>query len=313
MIAQVKESFLRNVFADHSAQSRAAFAAYLDETLKFRKVELRRRGLINRIMMAHHEWKKMVWQERGDPLKGASPEYILRKILYLVEREDIYPIFHIPVPCGHQSSPSRRALVWDHFMGIDRDKDEEGDQDGSNDDSEDGSEGSVEDVIGVSSFSSNYPSYGRGIIAHELGHALSYFFTQEGRDLENYEDFMELRACSSGIDRKSQGRQAPSSHRLIVHEGDHYRTEESMADLLSYLALPDQKILYQCALLDRNLDNTAFLNVNISNHNARDTHLAPLVRVLQEAIHKRVDLPTSCQEFIKEREERGEFHFGACF
>ena len=91
------------------------------------------------------------------------------------------------------------------------------------------------DTIRVSMFSCTQHSHGKGILAHELGHALSWLFFKYRLSKPSYGKFMELRKCANTLYKKDKSDRKPA---LLVHEGDHYRTEEDTADLISFLAIP---------------------------------------------------------------------------
>ena len=156
-------------------------------------------------------------------------------------------------------------------------------------------ENSKDNII-ISHFTQSYPNYAKGIIAHELSHALSSLVINSEPALQDYfPKFLELRECA-----KSWHPTRRDSEFNIT--GYH---DEDTADLLSYLATYDEPRLYSCSLLGRSFDGNSYSDITETLHSSR------LLRVLREAVHKKRLIPPSCQELMNQNQE--DFNIKACF
>lgn len=163
------------------------------------------------------------------------------------------------------------------------------------------------DNIQVSKFSCTHHSHGKGVFAHEMGHAMSFAFHEGKLSQESLVEFKKLRACANGHHKQPS---EFSPYPDLTHEGDTLRTEEDTADLLSYMTFPDDEVIFECALLSTNAESTLYTQLSLDNPYKNDTHSAPLFRALQEAVHKGRTLPLSCAKIIQETTKYG---FEKCF
>jgi len=76
-----------------------------------------------------------------------------------------------------------------------------------------------------------------------------------------------------------------------------------MADLVSFLATKDDSGLFTCALLDTNSKGTKYKDLTLKNKLSFDSHSAPFLRVVREALVKKKNLPTSCQKIVDDNPE----------
>ena len=100
-------------------------------------------------------------------------------------------------------------------------------------------------TIGMSNFNCTFHEHGKHTLAHELGHALSYWFSKNRQHLDesnrpskkSYNQYMTLRKCANQRyktdDTREEKKRIPSRH-----DNDKFRTEEDMADLISLSHLP---------------------------------------------------------------------------
>lgn len=176
-------------------------------------------------------------------------------------------------------------------------------------------------LIGLSSFSCLHPHHGRGIASHEMGHLLSWMFSQNKLSDKSYSAYKKLRECAT---KRYKNLNAPSEQPKFSHEGDQWNTEEDTADLISYLTFPNSRTLYSCALLSITEDGTKYDSPNILDDNWKrttpDSHYysppkpsrsSTLLRVLFEAIHKRIELSSACQQVVDQYKD--EINFEPCF
>ena len=149
-------------------------------------------------------------------------------------------------------------------------------------------------------------AYGKNTLAHELGHALSTAFLKGSLSKSSYEKFMELRKCASSLSKKHKN----PIHSNNLHKGDHNTTEEDTADLISYLVIPDKSELSKCSSLVPKENGKSYFNVTLDSSDS-SIHSATLLRILREAIHKRMNIPASCQELMEQNKDK--FRFEPCF
>ena len=160
--------------------------------------------------------------------------------------------------------------------------------------------------ISLSLFSCLHPSHGQGITSHEMGHLLSWMFSQNKLSDISYTSYKKLRECAT----KRYKYQRPRQH-YWYHENDRWRTEEDTADLISYLATSDSKIHYSCAFLDITKNGIQYKGLSIFNNDPRSIYSTPLLRVIFEAIHKKTELSPACQQVIEQHKK--DINFTPCF
>ena len=158
----------------------------------------------------------------------------------------------------------------------------------------------VKDSIYVSPFSCTHKRYGMGILSHEAGHALSQLFLRGELSIQSNLKYKELRSCATSLYKQKN---SFDNYVLIRHEGDGPRTEEDTADLISYM-VTERGVLHSCA----SFSETGDLSLDGIHYNP---HSSNFMRLLQEAIHKKVDLPESCLKIIDNNKEK--YRFEACF
>lgn len=153
-----------------------------------------------------------------------------------------------------------------------------------------------QDNIIVSPFSCEHHHEGNGIIAHEVGHAISAAMARPSISKESKKAFLKWRSCVSDKWQKQPKAQ------MVFHSGDRFYTEEDTADFLSYMAMPDATALYGCALLKPDELTYTALSTGTSHH---DNHTPGMIRLLREIKYKAPNkVPASCGEIMKRNADK---------
>ena len=165
----------------------------------------------------------------------------------------------------------------------------------------------------VSLFSCTFHEHGKQILAHEFGHALSYWFKGNNPESnektkaseKSYTQYTTLRKCAAKRYEKEK--------RAGYWQNDKFRTEEDTADLIAHLTFSDESTLAMCYALKTSKDGSKYQtnSIAIINPESGDTHSARLLRVIMEAIHKRKKLSSSCRKVINKYKD--EVNFDPCF
>lgn len=163
-------------------------------------------------------------------------------------------------------------------------------------------------AITLSLFSCLHPHHGRARTFHEMGHLLSWMFAKKQLSNKSYRSYKKLRRCVRG---RYKHLNTPGKYSRFFHKNDKLYTEEDTADLISYLVISDNETHYSCSLLDITAEGTQYRNLMILNDDREDSHSSPLLRTLFEAIHKRVELSSACQEVVNQY--KNEINFEPCF
>ena len=297
IIPEVKTAFMERVFEGYSEDSKRNFSSYLENELNFSTLTRTEdvQGYIDQINKNYEHFK-------GNRNRSGNYQYYNTKIFVhqLLSYKDNFhgkvdPLKGMDL-CGYGLS----KVVTDGFIP------QEGLEDWGKIDSFD----PEKDNVVVSLFSCTHHSFGKSILAHELGHALSYAFFRNKLSIESYGKFMELRQCANTLYKVDKNEKTPP---LFKHDGDFYKTEEDMADLIAFLANPDTSVLYECPMLVPSPSGEFYTDLELSSKNSIETskHSTPLLRVLQEAIHKRKSIPSACQELMDNNEDK--YRFTPCF
>lgn len=164
-----------------------------------------------------------------------------------------------------------------------------------------------ETAISLSIFSCLNPQHGKGIAAHEMGHLLSWMFSQNKLSETSYNSYKDLRACAS---KRYKNSKAIDTDYSIQHTNDKVKTEEDTADLIAHMAVPDSSLLFSCFLLSIAKDGTQYIpDTDILEQ--ENKHSTGLTRVLFEAIHKQVKLSPACQKVVDQY--KNQINFKPCF
>ncbi|MGE3610443.1 MAG: hypothetical protein AB7I27_12710 [Bacteriovoracaceae bacterium] len=155
--------------------------------------------------------------------------------------------------------------------------------------------------IKVSWLTLKVPEMGKGIVAHELGHALAGIMKENVLSEHSAKVFKESRQCLNN------GSYSIANESIIykTNEGqvaDSYITdlfvEENWADMISANVLEKSGVNFGCFLLDKN-DSGLYDSNILFPTDEKDTHAPNLNRVLKiQSILKGV-LPSSCKKLLK--------------
>ena len=305
MIPIVEKYFLENVFSNYSEESKKNLRDYLANHLHY-AFENPSKFEVNDLESSierQYQYKKNF---RTPP---QNRNYSSLDILnYVNNRGKIDPLLSDTTTlylCNRQG----RYTAWDKFI-LQKDAAEHESLDESIYDK-------TKDNISVSLFSITHPNYGRLVMAHELGHLLSNLFHHKQLSSSSYQKYLELRQCVA------QPFSVKHYENPLIHEGDTYFTEEDMADIISYMAIPDKSTLLECTILTP-ADGESYLhyatrpsNGGLHSNYFHSTGLfgggysSQLMRLLQEAIHKKITMPSSCQELMNCNKHN--YRFEPCF
>ena len=157
---------------------------------------------------------------------------------------------------------------------------------------------SSKDNVAVSPYSCEHDKEGAGIIAHELGHALSMVMRREGMSQSSRADYQKIRSCSS------RSWKNPNKISEPYFPGDHQFSEEDAADVFSYMAINDNQTLYACGFVSVSDNQESYTNFEPIIYED-DSHSPDLVRVLRELEYKRTkSAPETCQAIMKKHKDK---------
>ena len=160
--------------------------------------------------------------------------------------------------------------------------------------------------------------HGKGILAHEIGHAISLLFNPSATEATlkmsafSANEYQKLRACATKRYKDKAFSPEMPQNDLFAHQKDRLKTEEDTADLFSYMVFQDDPTHYQCALLQTSPDGSKYEGLEVLyKPKTGDPHSTPFLRVLMEAIHKRTKLSSACRKVI--RKHKNKINFKPCF
>lgn len=167
-----------------------------------------------------------------------------------------------------------------------------------------------------------FPEHGKQMFIHELAHALSEQFMKGRLSQPIYKQYGKLRTCATKrfkfdntdsaateIYFATRASQIVRTH--PYHENDKLSTEEDTADLTAYKVFQDEPTIALCLLIgpspsrkDTQYDNFRMISLGGS-------YSPSLFRIIMEVIHKRIELPKSCQQVVDTYSDR--INFDPCF
>lgn len=154
------------------------------------------------------------------------------------------------------------------------------------------------DNIAVSPFSCEHHGEGAGIVAHELGHAMSMVMRRPDMSESSLANYQQLRSCTNKNWDNAGTTSAP------YFPGDHQFSEEDTADMISYMAINDGKTFYACGFVDSNETESSYANFEPFTY-PDDSHSPSLIRLLRELEYKRTkDAPATCQAIMKKHNDK---------
>lgn len=151
-------------------------------------------------------------------------------------------------------------------------------------------------LIHVSPHSCAHPATGLGVVAHELGHALSHLISEHKASSESAQTYLRRRQCVVGLSPILPVKMPEGAQQKFTI--DRLTTEEDMADWVMQTAVPFEEHPSTCD----------FLKVDASGHYdpkfleivpaEGDTHSGSLMRMVREWHSQKGSLPASCQQLI---------------
>lgn len=144
-----------------------------------------------------------------------------------------------------------------------------------------------------------FPEVGVGVLAHELGHIVSYAISAASE--ASHQGYTNARTCA--IEKHALLEQSPDVTKFKQY------AEEDWADLFAADVILDiQKSWpysanYACSLLDTEQKNTKFKSLQIWDPQGIDTHSTSFLRALQTQTALKRPLPASCVQALKPHEK----------
>lgn len=129
---------------------------------------------------------------------------------------------------------------------------------------------------------------------------------------ESYIEYLKLRKCASSLYQNQLNLRSYHYSNQFTHSEDHQRSEEDMADIISFKTFQNEPTLYSCTLLTPQIDGTIYQPLKLYAVESKlNSHSETLLRILREAIHKKIKLPKSCKKLIDKNVK--DFRFEPCF
>lgn len=283
----IKKNFIARSMAGSSAHSKEAFEKYLDERIHLSFKVQESGGVEEFIKSLQDQAKTEVSKTDYSTYRGSD------LISTLLGKRDYMDRSEMRAGIDVCHDPGLHT-VWDAFAPQKYIENPEYDQD------------PTKDNIFVSLFSCTHEIHGKGVVSHEMGHALSYALYEKMLSESSEVAYNEIRNCVT----KAYVTPPPGDGSLLNREGDSLRTEEDMADVMSFLAMADEKVNYVCALLDTDMQATKYTDFHLINSSPEDSHSSPLHRALMEAIYKKRQISNACKKVIEANSDK--FRFGPC-
>ncbi len=260
----LKKRFIANVFKSYSRESADAFQNYLDSDLDFN---------FDNLSTGYEELVQQI--KTTSSKKDVSPLGAALIVEKLVELQNDYFAFDRTFNACPDMLHSTNILYDGYFSNLPE----------------------KSDVIRVSPLSCSHQEIGIGVVAHEMGHALSYF-SQHGKLSEtSKKSYQSLKSCVTSLYIRP----------IIKGEnGEHLHAEEDMADVISQLVTPNAPPL--CLLLQTTDDKREFKTSLFSDGVVK--HSPPLLRVLNQSLYRYQQLPSSCMKLMENN--KSFFRFDSC-
>lgn len=272
MWPEIKSRIKSNVTSRFSAHSQKVLNDYLDSELNF---------IFSSPDKKNYEDKSREIKDITPISNQTSDKELIQKTFALLNQDD-----DLLVTCG---TPSASRKVWDLFAPVEYIR--------NNPQFRPDGLKTYTDNVTISPYACEHQMVGKGIIAHELGHAISARMSRSGMSSSSVQDFIKLRKCAS-----QQWKNNPNTQ-IVYFKGDRLFTEEDTADLISYLAYKEPKDFYGCVLLMPDENKYNVLNTAAT---FGDNHSPGLIRLLREIQYKvpASKIPATCQELIKRNPDK---------
>ncbi len=152
-------------------------------------------------------------------------------------------------------------------------------------------------IIHVSPHSCAHPATGVSVVAHELGHALAHFVSENGASPESTKVYLERRQCVVGLSPILPFKMPDGSQQKFSL--DRLTTEEDMADWVMQKASPFTDYPSSCDFLKVSANGQGY-DPNFLDILPRqgDNHSGSLMRMVREWQAKKNSLPLSCQQLV---------------
>ena len=271
LLPEIKKGFNDNIFSQFSKESADKLRKYLDEEINFFYEDPFRTKF--------EDFSNSLKLTKSSYTNVSNNELLKRTFTLLNENED--SLFQ----CGSTRS---LILVWDAFAP----------KEYINSNPQFRPQGLIpgRDNISISPYSCEHHGEGKGIIAHELGHALSAVMSRGEISKSSSRSYLKIRRCVT-----SKWENNPKTQ-LTFHKGDKFYTEEDTADVISYMAIKDPASFYSCALIRP--DESEYVDLGTSP-SLLDNHTPGMIRLLREIQYKAPQkIPSACAEMVKRHPDK---------
>lgn len=143
--------------------------------------------------------------------------------------------------------------------------------------------------LNISPYSCTHGVSTENIIAHEVGHIVTYYIANYGPSSGSKKKFIAHRECV-----KTQGFGQPEGKKTKRFSGDHTTTEEDHADALAFEIRNNNSNL--CAMLASN--GKEFMNLDYKLAE-KPSHSPAMLRIMRDFHSKGMKLPDTCRELAK--------------
>lgn len=287
----VKRQYQKKVMSKFSSESSKNFKKYVDEELEYAYAEAKsqtqeKKDFLDSINNDLEEFKnnRLELDDYKERLKQTSSLELVPHLLYYDDDGSINAFADNPI----RSCRSYIASVLNDYFS---DKNQ--------------IENNKKDYLFVSLFSSLNPSMGNQIIAHEMSHALSSQIFKNKMSEESSNKYVAFRACVSGYVNDAPPPPIERIEESFSYPDDTLYTEEDMADQLSYI-FSDDKQCGDCSIMTPSYDGLSYLDNSLLAAED-DPHSSSLLRVIREALVKKMEMPDSCQRLMELYKDKFEF------
>jgi hypothetical protein len=143
---------------------------------------------------------------------------------------------------------------------------------------------------------------GKQIIARELSYLLTDSLDKISWSDDSKKALVVMRNCS--VQNYAPGLGDSVGQEFSLFENDNFTTEDDFADLMAFRTYQNEPELFSCGLF-KDVSNSSDLTDYHLFYSASDSRSStPFFRLLQEAIHKRKDIPQVCSDILSENSDR---------
>lgn len=269
---EVKQSFDENVFSRFSEHSRNHLRSYLEHELNFIYSGIQTKEFPD--LESSLNYQPIAW-------KKESTSALISKAITPSAFSSDEPFIECPLvesqPILWDAFLSREALLRNPSLrpvGVDVKKDN----------------------IMVSPYACEHQGVGKGIMAHEVAHAITHAMARGGVSKTSLKEYGNLRVCAT-----NQWKSNPKTAELYFKKDKLY-TEEDTADLISYMAIKDPQHLFGCSVLYPTPTGYKLLSTKPA---ADDPHTPGIIRLIREIQYKAPErMPPTCKEIMKRNHDK---------